>query len=65
VDHRAIEVASGVSVFAASNTSAASIRLQPGTRPTSPQDGDIYKDSTDHHVYCYDTFSSSWKQLDN
>ena len=43
-DYRAIEVVKGVSIFAPSYNNGASIRIQSGTAPTSPVDGDIWFD---------------------
>ena len=51
------------SKFVASTTSIASINITPGARPTTPGEGDIYQDSTDHHLYLWN--GSAWKQLDN
>lgn len=31
--------------------------------PSSPVEGDIYVNNTDHHAYCY--LSGTWKQIDN
>jgi hypothetical protein len=40
------------------------MRLQPrASAPSSPSEGDIYVNSTDHHIYCY--LNGVWKQLDN
>jgi len=40
------------------------MRLQPrASAPSNPSEGDIYVDSTDHHIYCY--LNGVWKQLDN
>jgi hypothetical protein len=40
------------------------MRLQPrASAPASPSEGDIYVNSTDHHIYCY--LNGVWKQLDN
>lgn len=33
--------------------------------PGTPVNGQIVKDSADHHIKCYDSNSSSWKLLDN
>ena len=30
--------------------------------PTSPTEGELYVNSTNHHIYCY--LNGSWKQLD-
>jgi hypothetical protein len=49
--------------FSAATTSITSINIPPGTRPTSPHEGDIYVDSGDHHTYEWN--GSAWKQLDN
>ncbi len=39
------------------------MRLEPrSTAPGSPSEGDLYVNSTDHHIYCY--LSGAWKQLD-
>jgi hypothetical protein len=45
-DWRAIEVADGVSVLAASTTASATLRVPSGTAPTSPVNGDIWFDGT-------------------
>ena len=37
--------------------------LQPSSRPSSPNEGSIYMDNSDHHLYVYN--GSDWKQLDN
>jgi hypothetical protein len=40
------------------------MRLEPRDSAPSPaSEGDIYVNSTDHHIYCY--LNGSWKQLDN
>jgi len=40
------------------------LRLEPrDSAPSTPSEGDIYVNSTDHHIYCY--LGSAWKQLDN
>lgn len=40
------------------------MRLEPrAAAPASPSEGDIYVNSTDHHIYCY--LNGVWKQLDN
>ena len=40
------------------------LNLAPRTAaPGSPANGDLYYNSTDHHIYCY--VNGSWKQLDN
>jgi hypothetical protein len=40
------------------------MRLEPrASAPASPSEGDIYVNSTDHHIYCY--LNGVWKQLDN
>jgi hypothetical protein len=46
-DFRAIEVANGVTVLAASVAARASLRIPSGTAPTSPTNGDIWFDGTD------------------
>ena len=39
------------------------LRLEPrASAPTSPSQGDIYVNSSDHHIYCY--LNGVWKQLD-
>ncbi|MEW6744628.1 MAG: hypothetical protein AB1486_17875 [Planctomycetota bacterium] len=39
------------------------IRLEPrSSAPSSPGEGDLYVDSSDHHIYCY--LNGTWKQLD-
>jgi len=39
------------------------MRLQPrASAPTSPSEGDIYVNSSDHHIYCY--LNGVWRQLD-
>jgi len=39
------------------------MRLEPrAAAPSSPSEGDIYVNSTDHHIYCY--LNGLWKQLD-
>jgi len=39
------------------------MRLEPRTgAPPSPSEGDLYVNSTDHHIYCY--LNGIWKQLD-
>ncbi len=38
------------------------LRLVPRSRPASPQEGEIYVDSTNHHIYCY--LNGAWRQLD-
>jgi hypothetical protein len=44
--------------------SKSSLRLVPqDTAPSSPEEGDVYCNSTDHHFYGYN--GSSWIQLDN
>ena len=40
------------------------MRLEPrASAPANPSEGDIYVNSTDHHIYCY--LNGVWKQLDN
>jgi hypothetical protein len=46
-DFRAIEVANGVTVLAASVAARASLRIPSGTAPTTPTNGDIWFDGTD------------------
>ena len=46
-DFRAIEVANGITVLAASVTARASLRIPSGTAPTTPTNGDIWFDGTD------------------
>ena len=46
VDWRSIEVVSGISIFAASTTASATLRIPGGTAPTTPTDGDIWFDNT-------------------
>lgn len=42
------------------------MRLQPrNSAPTSPSEGDLYVDSSFHHIYCYTGSPRQWKQLDN
>jgi hypothetical protein len=39
------------------------LRLEPrSAAPGSPSEGDIYVNSTDHHIYCY--LNGQWRQLD-
>jgi hypothetical protein len=39
------------------------LRLQPrDSAPSSPSEGDIYVNSSDHHIYCY--LNGQWRQLD-
>ena len=39
------------------------MKLAPRTTaPSSPTEGEIYVNSSDHHIYCY--LNGSWKQLD-
>ena len=39
------------------------MRLEPRANvPTSPSEGDLYVNSTDHHIYCY--LNGVWKPLD-
>jgi len=39
------------------------LRLEPrGAAPSSPSEGDLYVNSTDHHIYCY--LNGQWRQLD-
>ena len=40
------------------------LRLEPrATAPDPASEGDLYVDSTDHHIYCY--LDGGWKQLDS
>ena len=39
------------------------LKLTPTSEPGSPVEGDIYANSSDHHLYFYN--GSTWKQLDN
>lgn len=39
------------------------LHLTPGSTPGSPSEGDIYSNSSDHHLYFYN--GTSWVQLDN
>ena len=40
------------------------LHLAPrSSAPSSPSEGDIYVNSTNHHIYCY--LNGSWVQLDN
>ena len=39
------------------------LRLPPSTTPASPENGDIYLNSSNGHIYCY--IYGVWKQLDN
>lgn len=39
------------------------LSLKPQSAPSSPAAGDVYADSSDHHLYFYN--GSAWKQLDN
>ncbi len=40
------------------------LRLEPRNQvPADPSEGDVYVNSTDHHIYCY--VAGVWKQLDN
>jgi hypothetical protein len=43
------------------------LRLEPrSTEPSSPSEGDIYVNSSDHHIYVYlGGVSPDWYQLDN
>lgn len=47
--------------LAKSTTSNASLRIETGTAPASPNAGDIYTDS--NHIYIF--LAGAWKQLDN
>lgn len=39
------------------------LRLEPrSAAPGTPSEGDIYVNSTDHHIYCY--LNGQWRQLD-
>ncbi len=39
------------------------MRLEPrSSAPSDPSEGDLYINSTDHHIYCY--LNGIWKQLD-
>ena len=39
------------------------LRLEPrSAAPGSPSEGDLYVNSTDHHIYCY--LNGQWRQLD-
>lgn len=39
------------------------MRLEPrSSAPSSPGEGDLYVNSTNHHIYCY--LNGAWKQLD-
>jgi hypothetical protein len=39
------------------------LRLEPRTSaPSSPSEGDIYVNSSDHHIYCY--LNGTWERLD-
>lgn len=57
----------GYGIIAEADTSSparASLRLVPqDSAPSSPQEGDIYINSSDHHFYGYN--GSGWVQLDN
>lgn len=39
------------------------LKLTPGSAPATPAEGQIYSNSSDHHLYFYN--GTSWKQLDN
>lgn len=39
------------------------LKLTPGAAPAVPAEGQIYANSTDHHLYYYN--GTTWKQLDN
>lgn len=39
------------------------LKLNPGSAPGSPVEGDVYANSTDHHLYFYN--GTGWVQLDN
>lgn len=39
------------------------LHLSPTTTPSSPAEGDIYFNSSDHHLYVWN--GTAWKQLDN
>lgn len=49
---------------ACSVTQAGSIRLTPlSAAPASPAEGEIYHNSTNHHLYVWN--GAAWKQVDN
>jgi|WetSurMetagenome_2_1015567.scaffolds.fasta_scaffold57173_2 trimeric autotransporter adhesin len=39
------------------------LKLTPGSAPATPEEGQIYSNSTDHHLYFYN--GTVWVQLDN
>jgi hypothetical protein len=41
----------------------ASLRIRPGATPSTLNDGEMYNNSTDHHIYAY--LNGSYIQLDN
>lgn len=57
----------GVKILGASlqtpDLTAPTIKLTPGSEPSSPSEGMIYANSIDHHLYFYN--GTTWKQLDN
>jgi len=57
----------GVKILGASlqtpDLTAPTVKLTPGSEPSSPSEGMIYANSSDHHLYFYN--GTTWKQLDN
>lgn len=57
----------GVKILGASlqtpDLTAPTVKLTPGSEPSSPTEGMIYANSSDHHLYFYN--GTTWKQLDN
>jgi hypothetical protein len=57
----------GVKILGASlqtpDLTAPTLKVTPGLEPSSPTEGMIYANSSDHHLYFYN--GTTWKQLDN
>jgi len=57
----------GVKILGASlqtpDLTVPTVKLTPGSEPSSPSEGMIYANSSDHHLYFYN--GTTWKQLDN
>jgi len=57
----------GVKIIGASlqtpDLTAPTLKVTPGLEPSSPTEGMIYANSSDHHLYFYN--GTTWKQLDN
>jgi len=57
----------GVKILGASlqtpDLTAPTLKVRPGLEPSSPTEGMIYANSSDHHLYFYN--GTTWKQLDN